>query len=56
MPHLDLWEDEAAALIKELNKTIDNGGYPLSTRFHTPKGILAKLRPEPVWEPTATAE
>jgi hypothetical protein len=38
MQHLDLSDDEAAALIKELHKMINNGGYRLSTAFHTPKG------------------
>jgi hypothetical protein len=32
MPHLDLSDDEAAALIKELRRTVDNDRYPLSPR------------------------
>jgi hypothetical protein len=51
MPHLDLSDDEAAALIKELHDTIDNNRYPLSPRICTLRAILAKLSPEPVREP-----
>jgi hypothetical protein len=51
MPHLDLSDDEAAALIKELHDTIHNDRYPFSERIRTLKAILAKLRPEPVPEP-----
>jgi hypothetical protein len=51
MQHLDLSDDEAAALIKELHDTIDNDRYALSPRIRTLRGILAKLRPEPVREP-----
>ena len=39
-----------------LHDTGDNNRRSLSTRFHTPVGILAKLRPEPVWKATATAQ
>jgi hypothetical protein len=49
--HLDLSDDEAAALIKELHDTVDNDRYPFSERVGTLKAILAKLRPEPVREP-----
>jgi len=45
MPHLDLSDDEAAALIKELHDTIHNDRYPFSERIRTLKAILAKLRP-----------
>ena len=50
MSHLDLSDDKAAALIKELRTTIDNDRYPFSNRVHTLKAILAKLRPKPVRE------
>jgi hypothetical protein len=50
MPHLDLSDDEAAALIKELRETIDNDRYPFSARIHTLRAILAKLAPQPVQE------
>jgi hypothetical protein len=51
MPHLDLSEDEAAALIALLTRTIDGDRYPLAPRVRTLKDILAKLRPEPAREP-----
>jgi hypothetical protein len=51
MPHLDLSDDEAAALIKELHTIVDRDRYPLSRRIRTLRGILAKLRPEPAREP-----
>jgi hypothetical protein len=51
MPHLELSDDEAAALIKELHDTIHNDRYPFSERIRTLRGILAKLRPEPSREP-----
>jgi hypothetical protein len=51
MPHLDLSDDEAAALMKELRETVDNDRYQLSPRIRTLRGLLAKLRPEPVREP-----
>ena len=50
MPHLDLPEDEAAVLIKELHDIIERDRYPFSTRIRTLRAILAKLRPEPVRE------
>jgi hypothetical protein len=51
MPYLYLTEDEAAALVALLSRTIDGDRYPLSPRIETLKMILAKLRPEPVREP-----
>jgi hypothetical protein len=51
MPHIDLSEDEAAALVALLTRTIDGDRYPLSPRIRTLKAILAKLRPQPVREP-----
>jgi hypothetical protein len=51
VPHLALSDEETAALIKELLNTIENDRYPLSPRIRTLRGILAKLRPEPVREP-----
>jgi hypothetical protein len=48
MQHLDLSDEEAAALIKEL---ADNDRYPFSQRIQTLRTILAKLRPEPAREP-----
>jgi hypothetical protein len=48
MQHLDLSD---AALTKEL---ADNDRYPLSPRIQTLRAILAKLRPEPLREPSPT--
>jgi hypothetical protein len=52
MPHLDMSDNEAAALIKELHDTVDNNRYPFSPRIQTLRAILAKLKPEPVREPS----
>jgi hypothetical protein len=49
--NLDLSDEEIAALTRLLTNTIDADRYPLSPRIQTLKGILAKLRPEPVREP-----
>ena len=51
MPHLDLSDDEAAALIQELHVIVESDRYPFSPRIRTLRAILAKLRPEPVREP-----
>jgi hypothetical protein len=51
--HLDLTDDETAALIRELHDIVENDRYPFSPRIPTPRAILAKLRPEPVREPLA---
>ena len=48
MPHLNLSEDEAAALIKALYDTINDDRYPQSPHIGTLRAILARLRPEPV--------
>jgi hypothetical protein len=48
---LDLTEEETAALARLLTNTIDADRYPLSPRIQLLKGILAKIRPEPVREP-----
>ena len=47
----DLTDDEAAALLRELDGRIDGDRYFLSERIKTLKAIRAKLRPEPVREP-----
>jgi hypothetical protein len=49
--NLDLSDEEAAALTRELHDIIENDRYPFSRRIRTLRGILAKLRPEPVREP-----
>ena len=48
---LDLTDEETDALARLLSRTTDNDRYPLSPRVQTLKGILAKIRPEPVHEP-----
>jgi hypothetical protein len=50
--HLDLSDDETAALLRELDQIIEGDRYPLSPRILTLKAIRAKLRPEPAREPT----
>jgi hypothetical protein len=52
MPHLDLWDDEAASLIKELADITGNDRYPFSPRIQTLRAVFAKLRPEPPREPS----
>ena len=49
--NLDLTDEEAAALLQELDGLIDGDRYFLSQRIKTLKAIRAKLRPEPVREP-----
>jgi hypothetical protein len=49
--NLDLSDDEAAALIKELADITGNDRYPFSARIQTLRAILAKLRPEPARAP-----
>jgi hypothetical protein len=49
--NLDLSDDEAVVLTRELADIIENDRYPLSHRIRTLRAILAKLRPEPVREP-----
>jgi hypothetical protein len=51
MQHLELTDEEAAALIKELAEITGNDRYPFSRRIQTLRAILAKLRPEPAREP-----
>jgi hypothetical protein len=51
MQHLDLSDEEAAALIKELSDITGNDRYQFSRRIQTLSAILAKLRREPVREP-----
>jgi hypothetical protein len=51
MQHLELSDEEATALIKELQEITRNDRYQFSPRIRTLKDILAKFRPEPVREP-----
>jgi hypothetical protein len=48
---LDLTDDETAALVRLLKRTIDNDRYPLSPRLAPLKAILAKREPPKPGEP-----
>jgi len=50
--NLDLTNEETAALLRELNGLIDGDRYFLSARVKTLRAIRAKMRPEPVREPS----
>ena len=50
--NLDLTDEEAAALLRELDGIIDGDRYFLSERIKTLRAIRAKIRPEPVREPS----
>jgi hypothetical protein len=49
--HLDLSDEDAAALTQELHDIAESDRYPVSPRIRTLRAILVKLRPEPVREP-----
>ena len=49
--HLDLTDDEAAALTRELHEIVENDRYPFSPRIRTLGAVLNKLSPEPAREP-----
>jgi hypothetical protein len=49
--HLDLSDEETAALATELKRTIDGDRYLFSARIVTLKAILDKIEPQPVREP-----
>ena len=49
--NLELTDEEAAALLRELDGIIDGDRYFLSERIKTLRAIRAKIRPEPVREP-----
>jgi hypothetical protein len=44
--NLELSDEQAAALLKELDNIIDGDRYFMSQRIRTLKGIRAKIRPE----------
>jgi hypothetical protein len=46
--NVDLDDEQAAALIRELGRILDDDRYPLSPRIMTLKSILAKFRPDPI--------
>ena len=54
--HLDLSDEETAALTQELHDIVENDRYPFSPRIRTLRAILAKLRPEPVREGLSFAQ
>jgi hypothetical protein len=43
--HLDLTDEETAALTHELHDIVESDKYPFSRRIRTLKAILAKLDP-----------
>jgi hypothetical protein len=45
--HLDLTDEETAALTRELHDIVENDRHPFSLRIRTLRAILAKLRPGP---------
>jgi hypothetical protein len=49
--HLDLSDEADAALLRELDRIIDNDRFSLSPHIMTLKAIRANLRPEPTREP-----
>jgi hypothetical protein len=49
--HLDLSDEETAALIRELADITGNDRYPVSPRIRTLTAILAELRPQRAREP-----
>jgi len=49
--NLELTDEEADAIVRELDGIVRNDRYPLSPRIQMLRGILAKLRLEPVREP-----
>jgi hypothetical protein len=49
--HLDLSDEQAAALLAELDRIIDGDRYPLSPRIRALKEIRALIKPYPAHEP-----
>jgi hypothetical protein len=50
--NLELNPEEERALVAELRRLIRDDRYPLSRRIRTRQGILDKLDPPPVREPS----
>jgi hypothetical protein len=50
--NIDLTDEQAAALLRELDAIIASDRYFLSPRITTLKAIRSKIRPEPVREPS----
>ena len=51
MENLELSDEEAVALIRELDQLINRAKYPFSDRVRTLSAILARLKPEPPQDP-----
>jgi hypothetical protein len=49
--NLELSDEQAAALLRKLDRIIADDRFPMSPRIMTLNAILAKLRPEPIREP-----
>jgi hypothetical protein len=54
--HLDLSDEETAALTQELHDIVVSDRYSFSRRIRTLRAILGKLRTEPVREPLPPLE
>jgi hypothetical protein len=54
--NLDLTDEQAAVLLRELDSIIDGDKYFLSPRIQTLKAIRAKIRPEPERKPLPPLE
>ena len=54
--NLELSDEQAAALERELRRIIDDDRYPLSPRIQMLREIRNMIRPEPVREPFLRAE
>jgi hypothetical protein len=48
---LDLSEEEATALLTELDRIIEGDRYPFSPRIRTLKEVRSKIRPDPARAP-----
>jgi hypothetical protein len=51
MPHLELTEEEHAALLRLVKQSLDTDHYPLSPRLGPLKAILGRLEPPAPQEP-----
>jgi hypothetical protein len=49
--NLDRSDEENTALIRKLDRIIEDDRFPMSPRIMTLKAIRTKLRPEPIREP-----
>ena len=54
MMNVELTDEQAAALLRELNRIIENDRYPLSPRIRTLREIRAKLPGAPAQPPPAS--